>query len=70
MNIPCLTIRPCAERPVPIWEGSNKLIKIHEIMDEVELILVGKGKTGKIPWLWDGKSAKWIAQVLLEKVKI
>lgn len=66
MNIPCLTIRPCTERPVTIWEGSNKLIKVHEIMDEVELILLGKGKTGKVPRFWDGKSAKRIVPVILK----
>lgn len=49
MNIPCLTIRPTTERPVTIWEGSNKLIKVYDIMAEVDLILQGKGKTGKIP---------------------
>ncbi|MCK9156505.1 MAG: UDP-N-acetylglucosamine 2-epimerase (non-hydrolyzing), partial [Paludibacteraceae bacterium] len=25
MNLPCLTVRPTTERPVTVWEGSNKL---------------------------------------------
>jgi UDP-N-acetylglucosamine 2-epimerase (non-hydrolysing) len=69
MNIPCLTIRPTTERPVTIWEGSNKLIKVDDIMAEVDLILQGKGKTGRIPRYWDGKTAARIAAVLIKELK-
>ncbi len=69
MNIPCLTIRPTTERPVTIWEGSNKLINVDDIMAEVDLILQGKGKTGKIPEYWDGKTAERIAAVLIRELK-
>ena len=69
LDIPCLTIRPTTERPVTIWEGTNKLIKKDEIIDEIELILQGKGKKGKIPKFWDGKSAVRIVNVLIEKLK-
>ncbi|MDR1679061.1 MAG: UDP-N-acetylglucosamine 2-epimerase (non-hydrolyzing) [Prevotellaceae bacterium] len=64
MNIPCLTVRPNTERPVTIWEGSNKLIKIEDILSEVELILHGKGKTGKTPNYWDGKTASRIVEII------
>jgi UDP-N-acetylglucosamine 2-epimerase (non-hydrolysing) len=64
MNIPCLTVRPTTERPVTIWEGSNKLIKVDDIMAEVDLILQGKGKTGRIPKYWDGKTAPRITAVI------
>ena len=67
MNIPCLTVRPSTERPVTIWEGCNKLIKIEEIEDEVQIILNGKGKTGKRPKYWDGNTAKRIVE-LIEKL--
>jgi UDP-N-acetylglucosamine 2-epimerase (non-hydrolysing) len=66
LHIPCLTVRTTTERPVTLWEGSNKLIKIHEMVDEVQLILEGKGKTGKVPRLWDGKSAQRIIRVILK----
>jgi UDP-N-acetylglucosamine 2-epimerase (non-hydrolysing) len=69
MNIPCLTIRPTTERPVTIWVGSNKLIKVDDIMAEVDLILQGRGKTGKIPKYWDGKSAARITAILIKKLK-
>jgi UDP-N-acetylglucosamine 2-epimerase (non-hydrolysing) len=64
MNIPCLTVRPNTERPVTVWEGSNKLIKIDDIEKEVDLILQGKGKIGKIPKFWDGRTAERIVKIL------
>ena len=64
MNLPCLTVRPNTERPVTIWEGSNKLIKINEIEAEIDLILQGKGKTGKTPKFWDGKTAERIVEIV------
>ncbi len=64
MNVPCLTIRPNTERPVTIWEGSNKLIKVNEISSEVDLILAGKAKVGKSPKYWDGKTAERIVKIL------
>jgi len=64
LNIPCLTVRPNTERPVTVWEGSNKLIKIEEIEKEVNLILSGNGKKGTNPKFWDGKSAYRILEIL------
>jgi UDP-N-acetylglucosamine 2-epimerase (non-hydrolysing) len=64
MNIPCLTVRPNTERPVTVWEGSNKLIKVEEIVTEVELILAGNAKTGTIPKYWDGKTAVRIVELV------
>ncbi len=64
MNIPCLTVRPNTERPVTIWEGSNKLIKINEIEPEIDLILAGNGKIGKTPKFWDGKTAERIVKIV------
>lgn len=66
LNIPCLTVRPNTERPVTIWEGSNKLIKADEILTEIEKILNGEGKTGKIPKFWDGKTADRIVKLFEE----
>ena len=64
LNIPCLTARPTTERPITVWEGSNKLIKTNEILAEVQLILDGKGKVGSIPKYWDGNTAKRIVKLL------
>jgi len=67
LNIPCLTVRPNTERPITIWEGSNKLIKLEEIESEVQLILDGKGKVGTRPHYWDGHTAERIVE-LIEKL--
>jgi UDP-N-acetylglucosamine 2-epimerase (non-hydrolysing) len=64
LNIPCLTVRQNTERPVTVWEGSNKLIKTEEIVSEVDLILANKGKTGKTPKYWDGKTAERIVKII------
>lgn len=67
MNIPCLTVRPNTERPVTVWEGSNKLIQMDEMVEEVKLIIEGKGKHGKVPKYWDGKTAERIVD-MIEKI--
>lgn len=64
MNIPCLTVRPNTERPITVWEGSNKLIKIEDILPEIDLILREKGKTGNCPKFWDGETAKRIVRIV------
>jgi len=64
MNIPCLTVRPNTERPVTVWEGSNKLIKVDEIVPEVQLIIDGKGKHGTVPKYWDGNTATRIVKMV------
>jgi len=64
LNIPCLTVRPNTERPVTVWEGSNKLIKMDEIETEVDAILAGNGKRGTNPKFWDGKTAERIVDIL------
>jgi len=69
MNIPCLTVRPNTERPVTVWEGSNKLIKMDDIIAEVQLIIQGKGKHGTIPRYWDGHTAERIVN-LIDELKI
>jgi len=57
LGIPCFTVRDNTERPITVWEGTNKLIGVNEIEYHVEQILKGNGKKGKIPDLWDGKAA-------------
>lgn len=69
LNIPCLTVRPNTERPVTVWEGSNKLIKLDEIVSEVKLIIEGKGKQGTTPKYWDGKTAMRIVE-MIEKLVV
>ena len=64
LNIPCLTVRPNTERPVTIWEGSNKLIRIDNIYSEIKLIIEGNGKHGHTPKYWDGETANRIIRLI------
>ena len=59
-----MTLRENTERPITVWEGTNKLVRIDELEYQVEEILKGNGKKGRIPALWDGKAAERIVGVL------
>ena len=69
LGIPCLTVRDNTERPITVWEGTNKLIGINEIEYEVEEILRGNGKKGKVPHLWDGNAAGRMVKILEKLLK-
>ena len=64
LNVPCLTLRPNTERPITITQGTNELVSMENIEGRVETILSGEWKQGKRPELWDGKTAKRIADLL------
>lgn len=68
LNIPCLTLRTTTERPVTIELGTNELMPAPtpELMRaKVRQALDGQWKTGEIPPLWDGQSARRIAEILV-----
>jgi UDP-N-acetylglucosamine 2-epimerase (non-hydrolysing) len=64
LNIPCLTLRPNTERPITVTEGTNELVAIENLEEKIELIFSGDWKQGKIPELWDGKTAQRIVDFL------
>jgi UDP-N-acetylglucosamine 2-epimerase (non-hydrolysing) len=71
LGIPCFTMRKNTERPVTITKGTNTIVRNDHsrIMNEVNNILNGKIKQGKIPELWDGKTAKRIMEILIKDFK-
>lgn len=66
LKIPCLTLRSCTERPITIQEGTNKLTDIDRFRKDAADILKGNIKEGKIPELWDGKTAERIVYHIQE----
>jgi UDP-N-acetylglucosamine 2-epimerase (non-hydrolysing) len=64
LKIPCLTLRPNTERPITIEIGTNKLTSLETLNGDIEYVLNGHRGEGKIPELWDGKTAERIVQVL------
>jgi UDP-N-acetylglucosamine 2-epimerase (non-hydrolysing) len=65
LGVPCLTIRENTERPITCTEGTNTLIgtDMDLLKAEVDRILDGKGKAGRVPENWDGRAAERIVEV-------
>jgi UDP-N-acetylglucosamine 2-epimerase (non-hydrolysing) len=66
LGLACLTLRPNTERPITLTEGTNELVNLTNIEQKSKLILSGNWKKGKIPELWDGKTAERIARKITE----
>lgn len=68
LGVPCLTVRENTERPVTITHGTNTLIgtDMELLKREVARVLVGEGKGGRIPALWDGQASERIADIVLQ----
>ncbi len=66
LGIPCLTIRENTERPITVTEGTNTLVgtDMDLLRAEVDKILAGDGKAGRIPDNWDGRAAERIVDVM------
>jgi UDP-N-acetylglucosamine 2-epimerase (non-hydrolysing) len=63
LGIPCLTLRSTTERPITVAQGTNTVVGLDpdRIAFEVENILVGRGKHGRIPEGWDGRAGERVA---------
>lgn len=63
LGVPCLTMRENTERPITVTQGTNSLVgrDVAAIRHGMGEILAGRGKRGRMPELWDGRSAERIA---------
>ncbi|MBI4159836.1 UDP-N-acetylglucosamine 2-epimerase (non-hydrolyzing) [Candidatus Wolfebacteria bacterium] len=71
LGIPCFTIRDNTERPITITEGTNVLVGTTKegILGAYTMFKEGNIKTGRVPELWDGKTAARILEVLARGIK-
>jgi UDP-N-acetylglucosamine 2-epimerase (non-hydrolysing) len=66
LGIPCVTLRKSTERPETVTVGTNEVIgnDFTALQKAFEKIRLGAWKRGRIPELWDGKSAERIVENL------
>ncbi|MBI5267571.1 MAG: UDP-N-acetylglucosamine 2-epimerase (non-hydrolyzing) [candidate division Zixibacteria bacterium] len=66
LQVPCVTLRRNTERPVTVEVGSNVLAGTdpQAILAAVRSIMEGRQKIGRIPDLWDGRTAERVVQYL------
>ncbi len=71
LGIPCITLRENTERPITVEEGTNTIVgnKTENILNEWRNISLNGGKSGRIPELWDGKTAVRISDILVNFLK-
>ena len=67
LKIPCLTLRPNTERPITIRQGTNRLTSLETLERDFDNLLNSYHPIGKIPELWDGKTAQRIVEVLVSQ---
>lgn len=70
LGIPCLTLRENTERPITVELGTNQLcgLNVDLIVQKSIEVFEGRAKHGRVPELWDGKTADRIANILFQKL--
>ncbi|HCO93566.1 MAG TPA: UDP-N-acetylglucosamine 2-epimerase (non-hydrolyzing) [Phycisphaerales bacterium] len=70
LKVPCITLRENTERPITAEIGSNQIVGTdpQRIVAAYRNATSGNWREPQIPPLWDGKAARRIVRILLEKL--
>jgi UDP-N-acetylglucosamine 2-epimerase (non-hydrolysing) len=71
LGIPCLTLRENTERPVTVTHGTNRVVgtRTADIVNGFDQAVVSTYE-GRMPELWDGRTADRIADVLTKFLSV
>jgi UDP-N-acetylglucosamine 2-epimerase (non-hydrolysing) len=70
LGIPCLTMRENTERPITVDVGTNVLVGSDRalLLKTVDDVMENRFKSGRVPELWDGRTAERIMATLLSQL--
>lgn len=71
LGVQCITVRENTERPVTIHLGTNRLVgtNLQNVRESALEIIGGKIKKGSVPKLWDGHTARRIAEIIMNNLE-
>jgi UDP-N-acetylglucosamine 2-epimerase (non-hydrolysing) len=69
LGIPCLTLRENTERPVTVMLGTNRLVKVGALREEVVRVLAGPLRAPAAIPLWDGRTAERVVVSLKRRTR-
>jgi UDP-N-acetylglucosamine 2-epimerase (non-hydrolysing) len=70
LGIPCLTLRENTERPVTVTLGTNRLVKVETVAEDVARVLAGPARTQCAIPLWDGRTAGRVVASLRRRARL